>query len=402
MIRFALAIAAAILTAGCSTAAPSKVTLGNDRLLEERLDLVRGKRVGLVVNHTARLSSGEFLVDALVERGIRVTAMFGPEHGVRGEAAAGEKIADTTDGKTGIPVYSLYGKIRKPTPEMLRDVDVLVYDIQDVGARFYTYISTMGLCMEAAAEKGIPFIVLDRPNPLGGLIIDGPIRDEEQKSFVGMYPIPVVYGLTCGELARMIKAKQWLQNGIRCNLTVVEMTGWERRMLWRDTELDWIPPSPNIRTPEAALVYPATCFIEGTNVSEGRGTSMPFQFIGAPFVDGKLLVTLLQSPSSGIGLADTSFLPVSSKHTGTECRGIFVTPHQGVVPFSFAVGLLRALDSASAGKFEIREPSLLRLIGSRDAIAHIRSKQDDSRYLEQLSSEIGRFRQESLEYHLYH
>ncbi len=402
MIRIAASILLALTTVvGCSTASTLKVTLGNDRLLHEKLDLVKGKRVGLIVNHTARLSNGQFLVDALLEKGVKVTALFGPEHGVRGEAAAGEKIPDSTDEKTGIPVYSLYGKIRKPTPEMLENVDVLVYDIQDVGARFYTYISTMGLCMEAAAGKGIPFIVLDRPNPLGGLTVDGPMLEESQKSFVGMYPIPVVYGLTCGELAMMINAKQWLANGSRCDLTVVEMKGWERRMLWSATGLEWIPPSPNIRTAQAALVYPATCFIEGTNVSEGRGTAMPFQFIGAPFVDGKLLVRLLQKQSHRIGLTDTSFSPVSSKHSGEMCNGIYITPGEEAVPFSFAVELLRALNEASSGKLEIRDASLLRLVGSSEAVAHIRSTNEGSPYVQRLGTDIARFKQESSKYHLY-
>ena len=174
------------------SAAP-RVKLGNDVLVNERLDLLRGKRVGLVINHTARLSTGEFLLDALVGKKINVVALFGPEHGVRGEAQAGDTIKDGKDTKTGIPVFSLYGATRKPTTEMLAEVDVLVYDVQDVGARFYTYISTMGLCMEAAAEARIPYVVLDRPNPLSGEKVDGPIMEDSLKSFVGMYPIPVMY-----------------------------------------------------------------------------------------------------------------------------------------------------------------------------------------------------------------
>lgn len=387
---------------GCSASADSKVVLGNEHLLQEKLELLHGKRVGLIVNHTARLSNGQFLVDALLDHGVTITALFGPEHGIRGEAAAGERIADSIDEKTGIAVYSLYGTTRKPTPAMLETVDILIYDIQDVGVRFYTYISTMGLCMEAAAEKGIPFIVLDRPNPLGGLTVDGPMLEVSQKSFVGMYPIPVVYGLTCGELARMINAKQWLANGRRCNLIVIEMKGWQRRMLWQDTGLEWTPPSPNIRTAEAALVYPATCFIEATNVSEGRGTSHPFQFIGAPFVDRRRLVRSLQSTSAGVRLTDTTFSPHSSKFAGTPCYGIFIVPGDKVVPFSFAVELLRALKNASAGSFEIKESSLLRLAGSTDAVTHILSGNIHSSYFERISDELGRFREESLKYHLYH
>ncbi|MEK9136788.1 MAG: DUF1343 domain-containing protein, partial [Bacteroidota bacterium] len=227
--------------------------------MSKELNLVKGKKVGLITNHTGRLSSGQHLVDTLLAQGISVVALFGPEHGVRGEAAAGEKVGDTIDAKTGIPVFSLYGKTRTPTSDMLRDVDVLVYDIQDVGARFYTYISTMGLCMKAAIESGIPFIVLDRPNPLGGLKVEGPILEDSLKSFVGMYPIPLVYGLTCGELAMMINGEGWLATSAKADLTVVRMEGWTRSMLWDDTGLSWIRPSPNIPTPVTALVYPGTC-----------------------------------------------------------------------------------------------------------------------------------------------
>lgn len=276
MKRYWLSICCCLIIASSATVfAQPGVKLGNDVLVERHLQLLEGKRVGLIVNHTARLSSGQYLVDMLVQRGIVIVALFGPEHGIRGEGLAGEKISDTKDEKTGIPIYSLYGKTRKPTAEMLANVDMLVYDIQDVGVRFYTYISTMGLCMAAAAEKGIPFIVLDRPNPLGGEKVDGPILDDSLKSFVGMYPIPIVYGLTCGELAKMINAEGWfatkesgLLNRLKCNLTVITMEGWKRKMPWGDTGLEWVPPSPNIKSAQTALVYPMTCLIEATNISE--------------------------------------------------------------------------------------------------------------------------------------
>src|SRR5512147_368248 len=235
------------------------VSVGTDFLLKARLDLVSGKRVALIVNHTALTAEGIHLVDALRSRGVAVVRMFGPEHGVRGAAAAGEKVSDGFDSATGIPVTSLYGKIQKPTREMLRDVDILLYDIQDVGARFYTYISTMKLCMEAAAERGIPFVVLDRPNPLGGVLVDGPVLEDSLRSFVGCAPIPIVYGLTAGELARYLVGERLLARGPNPDLLVLPVEGWIRKEMWEGTGLQWIPPSPNLPTQASALAYPATC-----------------------------------------------------------------------------------------------------------------------------------------------
>jgi uncharacterized protein YbbC (DUF1343 family) len=207
-------------------------------------------------------------------------ALFAFEHGIRGDAPAGAKISDTVDEKTGVPVYSLYGEIQKPTPAMLEGVDLLLYDVQDVGARPYTRVSTMALSMKATAEKGIPFVVLDRPNPDGGVEVEGPVLEPAFSSFVGMYPIPLRHGMTLGELARFYNEAF----GIGADLRVVAMRGWRRPMSFTDTGLPWIGPSPNIRTLEAALLYPGTVLIEGTNLSEGRGTDRPFEQVGAPWL----------------------------------------------------------------------------------------------------------------------
>lgn len=347
--------------------AEPKVKLGNDVLMEKHLDLLKDKHVGLVVNHTAKLSSGEFLVDALMQNGINVVALFGPEHGVRGEASAGEKVSDSKDQKTGIPIFSLYRKNRKPTQDMLKNIDVLVYDIQDVGARFYTYISTMGLCMEAAAERKIPFIVLDRPNPLGGLKIDGPIMEDSLKSFVGMYPIPVVYGLTCGELAMMINDEGWLADKAKCKLTIIKMEGWKRSMLWTETGLNWIAPSPNIPTVETAFTYPATCFVEATNISEGRGTGKPFQYIGAPFINGGQLATSLNKTlMPGVEFSPVSFTPTSSKFKGEQCSGVFVrvTNARTFEPFNTGLAIIRQMLALSPTELTVNTASFLRLMGS--------------------------------------
>jgi len=356
----------ALSLAAHAGAAPP-VRTGADVLVRDRLALLQGKRVGVVTNHTGRLADGTHLADALIARGVRVTALFGPEHGIRGEAAAGEKLGDSRDPATGVPVYSLYGATRKPTPAMLRDVDILLYDIQDVGVRFYTYISTMALAMEAAAEARIPFVVLDRPNPLGGLAVDGPVRADSLTSFVGHLPIPVVYGLTCGELARMIEGEQWLPAGLRPDLTVVPMEGWERRMLWPDTGLRWVRPSPNLPTFAAAQIYPATCFIEATDCSEGRGTDAPFQNIGAPYVDGNLLATRLAGRAlPGVRWEPVRFVPKGSKHKGTPCGGIRgeVTDQGSFQPLLTALVLLDELRTAYPGSFTVRVPTMNRLMGS--------------------------------------
>ncbi len=346
------------------------VKLGNDMFVEKHLGLLKGKRVGLVVNQTARLSSAEFLVNVLIEKKINVVALFGPEHGIRGEAAAGEKVSDATDEKTGIPIFSLYGKTRKPTPDMLVNVDVLVYDIQDVGARFYTYISTMGLCMEAAAERGIPFIVLDRPNPLGGIRIDGPIMEDSLKSFVGMYPIPVVFGLTCGELATMINEEGWLAGKKKCNLTVIKMDGWKRSILGNETGLNWTAPSPNIPTVQSAFAYPATCLVEATNVSEGRGTEKPFQYLGAPFIDGERLAKVLNELHlNGVRFSTVSFTPASSKFKGERCSGAFVeiTDVKAVEPVKTGLTILRQMLALYPTQVRLNRASFLRLMGSQSA-----------------------------------
>ncbi len=385
-----------------------RVKLGNDVLMEKRLDVLKNRRVGLVINHTARLSPGEFLVDALIAKGINIVVLFGPEHGIRGEAAAGEKVSDSKDEKTSIPVFSLYGKTRKPTAEMLANVDVLVYDIQDVGVRFYTYISTMGLCMEAAAEKRIPFIVLDRPNPLGGVKIDGPIIEDSLKSFVGMYSIPVVYGLTCGELALMINGEGWLTNRVKCKLTVIKMEGWKRTMTWDDTGLEWIPPSPNIKTSHAALAYPATCFIEATNLSEGRGTEKPFQFVGAPrsaraeSAFTSLHRVLSSTRETGLRSRVVSFIPSSSKHKDKECVGVefSVEDWSSFSPVATGVFVLRQLN-AIYPLFEIQERSFLRLIGARKCLELLRSDDGVSEIASRWSDSVSRFRSRSKKYYLY-
>ena len=264
-----------------SAEVPAPVHPGLDQFVASPPEWARGKRIGLITNVAGIDSRGRNNIDLLAaDTRVRLTALFAFEHGLRGDAPAGQAIASGTDQKTGLPVYSLYGEVREPTAEMLKDIDVLMYDVQDVGARPYTRVSTMALSMKAAAAKGIPFAVLDRPNPIGGTIVEGPVLDPAFASFVGMYPIPLRHGMTVGELARMYNSRF----GIGATLYVVPVDGWRRDMTLDVTGLRYIPPSPNLRRLEAAAMYPGTVLLEGTNLSEGRGTEMPFEQTGAPWL----------------------------------------------------------------------------------------------------------------------
>ncbi len=300
----------------------NKIELGVERLMKHEKRLLEGKRVGLITNPTGVDSELNSVVDLLNnDPDIHLEALYGPEHGVRGDAQAGQYVDYYIDDVTGVPVYSLYGKTRKPTPEMLENVDVLVFDIQDVGTRFYTYIYTMALAMEAAEEKGIPFVVLDRPNPLGGKAIEGPVLDPGFASFVGQYAIPLRHGMTVGELAKLFNK----EFNIDADLKVVKMKGWKRNSYFDETGLQFVMPSPNMPTLETALVYPGTALIEGTNVSEGRGTSKPFELIGAPFINSTELAASLNNLNlPGVKFRAASFTPTFSKHSGKLSHGVQV------------------------------------------------------------------------------
>lgn len=244
--------------------------------LNELLPLLKNKRVGLVVNNTS-LVNKTHLADTLLKSGVQLKRIFGPEHGFRGDAADGEHVNDTLDVKTGVPVVSLYGKNRKPTPEQLNNLDILIFDIQDVGTRFYTYISTMHELMEVCAQNGKKLVILDRPNP-NGSFVDGPIREPELKSFVGMHPIPITHGMTVGELAQMINGEGWLEGGVKCDISIIKLKNWKHI---DDYSLP-VRPSPNLPNDQAIRLYPSICLFEGTVISVGRGTPTPFQILGNP------------------------------------------------------------------------------------------------------------------------
>jgi uncharacterized protein YbbC (DUF1343 family) len=256
---------------------------GLEVFLENVPVALRGKRVGLITNHSAIDRAGTPAIDLMARhKDLRLVALFAPEHGIRGDAAAGAKIDDETDSKTGVPIFSLYkSEDRGPTPEMVKDVDVLVYDLQEVGGRTWTYVSTMALSMQLAAARKLPFVVLDRPNPIGGEIVEGALLDPKFKSFVGMYPIPARHGMTVGELATLFNQRY----GIGASLTVVRAANWRRSQWQDDTGLPWINPSPNLRSLAALQNYPGSVYFEGTNLTEGRGTDRPFEQIGAPWLD---------------------------------------------------------------------------------------------------------------------
>lgn len=278
---------------------------------------VANHRLGLITNPSGVDSQLVSTIDRLQQTG-QLVALYGPEHGVRGHVQAGEKVATYRDPKTNLPVYSLYGRTKKPTEEMLAGVDTLVFDLQDAGCRFYTYLYTLLYALQASAKYQIPLIVLDRPNPLGGEIIEGNILDEEFTSFVG-YPIPIRYGLTIGEMAL------YFNNvfEIHAPLTVVPMTGWRRDNYMLEQDMVWVPPSPNIPKIDTTFVYPGTCFVEGTNLSEGRGTTLPFEVVGAPFIDAEHLADVLNSLDlPGVRFRPTTFVPTFSKHQGQMCHGV--------------------------------------------------------------------------------
>ncbi|NBB86783.1 MAG: DUF1343 domain-containing protein [Bacteroidetes bacterium] len=372
--------------------------------------VLHGQRIGLIGNHTSTVGD-RHLADLLHEvPEVTLTALFGPEHGLRGTADAGASVADGRDPDTGVPIYSLYGETRRPTPAMLANLDVLVFDMQDVGARFYTYISTMGLAMQAAAEAELPFVVLDRPNPLGGTYVSGFVLEEEQRSFVGMYPIPIAHGLTTGELARMIRGEAWLEGLEGLDLTVVPMDGWQRSQRWDEGEAAWIPPSPNIPDAETAYLYPGTCFVEATAASEGRGTDAPFRLIGHPDLDGAALAADLNDRSlPGVDVTAASFTPTSRagatvpKHRGTRVEGVElrVMDADSLDAVALGVHLLEALLSHGGSAMLERPAWLDRLAGTPRLREALERGTPAASIIADWEDEVARFKEARSSYLLY-
>lgn len=364
--------------------------LGVEVLCEKHLGLLRGKRVGLITNPTGVDGS----LVSIIERvralpGVNLVALYGPEHGVRGNAQAGEFVDFFEDEQLGLPVFSLYGQALKLPTQPLEDIDakmrefdtqhtgktvehgmlhgveVLVFDLQDVGTRVYTYVATMAYAMRAAAEAGIPVVVLDRPNPLGGVAMEGPILEYPgHSSFIGLYPVPLRHGMTAGELARLFNGK-FLERP--CALTVVAMEGWDRGDWYDDTGLPWVLPSPNMPTLDTATVYPGQVLLEGTNLSEGRGTTKPFEFFGAPWIDGFVLARELNALGlAGARFRETWFAPTFSKWAGARCGGcqLHVTDRGAFRSVTVVLGVLAVVRRIYGAKLELHADYFDKVMGT--------------------------------------
>ena len=363
-----------LLNCNSQNPAPS-VKFGLDVLMESKLDLLKGKRVGVITNQTGVDSEGRHIIDLLYEAPeAELVAAFAPEHGIRGNVEGGGQIDNQKDSKTGVPILSIYGKIKKPTPEMLQNIDVLIFDIQDVGTRFYTYISTMSLCMEAAAENNIEFMVLDRPNPITGTMVEGPILEDEYKSFVGIHPIALRHGMTVGELAQMFNGEGWLADGVKAKLTVIKAENWQRANWYGELGLKWIKPSPNMPSPTTALLYPGMGLLESCNISEGRGTENPFEIIGAPWLDHVAITKILnEAKIPGIKFDTTSYIPIdmpgaamNPKFEGLRCNGLVltITDPQRFPSVEFGIRFIGAVKAIHPGDFAWRSPgSAFRMFG---------------------------------------
>jgi uncharacterized protein YbbC (DUF1343 family) len=342
-----------------------RVATGLDVLISDRLDLLRGRRVGVLCHPASVTSDLVHIVDRLIAAGVRPARLFGPEHGVRGEAQDMVGVADGRDTRTGIPVTSLYGETFEsltPTAAELEGLDVLVVDLQDVGSRYYTYVWTMALALGAAARARVAVVVLDRPNPLGGVAIEGGTVEEACTSFVGLGAVPVRHGLTIGEVARMVAAGMpWggprFFRPLDCDLTVVAARGWHRAMTFADTGLPWVMPSPNMPTPDTALVYPGQCLFEATNLSEGRGTTRPFEIVGAPFLDGhSWAAALAETPPAGLRLRPIAFRPTFHKFAGKACGGVqlHVADAAAFRPYRTGIALIAAARKLGGDEFHWR------------------------------------------------
>ncbi|MCG6956146.1 MAG: DUF1343 domain-containing protein [Gemmatimonadetes bacterium] len=333
------------------------VRTGLDRLVSgDAAAHLRGAAAGLILHPASVTANLRLSVDALIDAGFSLRCLFGPQHGARGEKQDNMVESDHyVDSAAALPVHSLYSEVRSPTREMLAHLDVLLFDLQDVGVRVYTFAWTMALAMEACAREGIRFVVLDRPNPVGGVVVEGPVLRAGFESFVGLHPIPLRHGLTTGELARWLNAER----GIGCDLEVVAMEGWHREMRWPETGLPWVLPSPNLPTPASCDVYPGMVLVEGTNLSEGRGTTKPFELVGAPWLDPRMLANRMDSCGlPGVAFRGCSFEPTFQKHAGRLCGGVqlHVTDPGSFRPVRTAVELFSAARDLAPTDFDWRPP----------------------------------------------
>ena len=384
-----------------------QVRSGIEVLLSDSLHLVQGKNVGLLTNHTGIYWASDGIVgstiDALYEaNNVDLVALYAPEHGIRGQEQAGAAIDSGRDERTGVPIHSLYGEVRKPTPAMLEGVDVLLFDMQDIGARYYTYVSTMALAMEAAGEQDIPFIVLDRPNPVRGDVVQGNLLKSGYETFVGMYPVPMRHGMTAGELAQLYVG----EFGLEVDLHVVPLDGWTRDMTFDQTQLPWVPPSPNMPSLESALAYPGTCLFEGTPISVGRGTDRAFQWVGAPWLDGVELAESLNGYGiNGVRFESTTFTPRNAgdrKFEGQEVSGVLLIPESTDYDASkAAVAMLLETYSMSGDNWLWAEAHFDRLAGTDSLRLSIEAGADFTELISAWESENQAFGQLRSPYLIY-
>ncbi len=391
-------LAAASIVQDVSPVRAEPVECGVDVLRRNEFAALAGRRVGLITNHTGVAADGVSTVRLLHEAAnVRLVALFSPEHGFAGTQDV-SKIANAEDSETGLRIFSLYGETRTPTADMLQGVDTLVFDIQDIGTRFYTYISTMRNAMEAASHHGLKFVVLDRPNPIDGVTVSGPVLDAGSESFVGAHTLPVRHGMTVGEIARMLNAE--LRLGL--DLEIVPITHWSREMLLDETGLTWINPSPNMRSLTQAVLYPGVGLLETTNISVGRGTDTPFEVIGAPWMDGRLLAADLAGHKlPGVRFVPIRFTPRSSKHAGVECGGVnlIVTSRAAFEPLRTGIAIARVLRSRYAAEWETS--SLNRLLANQETAAAILEARPVSEIVNLWEPDLRQFLRRREEFLLY-
>ncbi len=386
-----------IATLAASAVSVDPVACGIDVLKRQGFAPLRGKRVGLVTNHTGRTLDNEPTIDVLFKAPeVKLVALFSPEHGIRGLVDA--EVSDSRDDVTGLPIISLYGKNRKPTPESLKDMDALVFDIQDVGARFYTYISTLGLVLEAARERGIPLYVLDRPNPIGGDSVGGPVRDPEFDSFIAYHSLPVRHGMTVGELARLFNAER----NLGADLHVIPCEGWHRDDLFDRTGLLWVNPSPNMRSLTEALLYPGVCLLEASNLAIGRGTDTPFERIGAPWIDPRAFaVALNEQALPGLRFVPIRFTPRERKYAGEECGGVFITITDRARFDPIRLGIALAVVLRSQYRDQWQPEGFLKMLADRPAYQAVLDGKTVDEVMAVWQAELDAFRAVRVKYLIY-
>jgi uncharacterized protein YbbC (DUF1343 family) len=383
--------------AGKSRSHAGRVQTGLDVLEAEKFAPLRGRHVGLITNHTGLDYQERTTINVLAHApGVQVVALFSPEHGIAGHSD--EKLASSKDASTGLPIFSLYGDHLRPTDDMLQDIDALVFDVQDAGVRFYTYTTTMAYCMEEAAKRKIAFFVLDRPNPLNGDIVEGPMLDADKTTFVGYYPLPVRYGLTIGELAQFLNT----ENHINADLHVIPMKNWHRNYVFESTGLKWIPPSPNLRTLKGSLLYPGLEILQNAGVSVGRGTEAPFEEFGAPWINGQDIAEILNAKGlPGVHFANQPFIPVSGLHAGQRCGGVGVRVTDRAALRSMRIGLEIAatLQKKYPDHFDVSK--ILFLVGNDSTIQQLQSGTPVNEIITSWAKELATFEQARRRYFLY-